>query len=32
MEAPVIEVEATGNTTVSTDGVLTLEGALVRLN
>lgn len=32
MEAPVIEIEATGNTTVRTEGVLTLEGALVRLN
>lgn len=32
MEAPMIEIEATGSTTVSTDGVLTLEGALVRLN
>ncbi|WP_254838202.1 hypothetical protein [Natronomonas marina] len=32
MAAPVIDIESTGNATVSTDGVLTLEGALVRLN
>lgn len=32
MAAPAIEIESSGNTTVRTDGVLTLEGALVRLN
>lgn len=32
MQAPTIDVSASGNTTIDTNGVLTLQGALIKLN